>query len=365
MIIRFIIYEGTQYKVGSVKFTGNKLFSTADLTNGLRRVAEIQRGKTRSGRTVCRWTWATSSRPRDCTNIDAVEDFYGAKGYIDVTPGSRNLNVVRIPNTETGTMDLEFQIDEGKKYTFEKIEIRGNTKTKDKVIRRELAVSPGETFDMVRVKLSKQRLEGLQYFEKVDTRPEPTDVQRGKNLVVGVDEKSTGNLSLGAGFSSVDALVGFAELYQGNFDLFNPPTFTGGGQKFRLRVQIGTERQDYVVSFVEPWFLGRKLQLGVDVYYRDLAYQSLDNIFDEVRAGGQVSLTRALGSDFLIGSVSYTLEDVGILFNNNVRPPRIVPGPSQPGGAAELYGESGKHTPDAAAGKRLFAALENRLVHRL
>ena len=75
---------------------------------------------------------------------EAVEDFYGARGYIDVRAASRNLDVVQIPNTENGTMDLEFQIDEGQKSYIEKIDIRGNTKTKDQVIRRELAVSPGE-----------------------------------------------------------------------------------------------------------------------------------------------------------------------------------------------------------------------------
>src|SRR4029450_10746421 len=85
----------------------------------------------------------------------AVGDYYGAKGYIDVSPFSRSLLVGKIPNTESGTMDLEFKVDEGQKNYIEKIEIRGNTKTKDRVIRRELAVSPGETFDMVRVKVSK------------------------------------------------------------------------------------------------------------------------------------------------------------------------------------------------------------------
>ena len=169
---------------------------------------------------------------------------------------------------------------------------------------------------MVRVKLSKQRLEGLQYFAKVDTRPEPTSVPNLKNLVINVEEKNTGNFTVGAGFSSVDAIVGFAEISQGNFDLFNPPTFTGGGQKLRLRVQLGTERQDYSVSFVEPWFLGRKLALGIDLYYHDWNFQSVENVYDEVRAGGRVSLTRALGSEFLIGSVFGTAEDVGILLNS-------------------------------------------------
>ena len=87
-------------------------------------------------------------------------------------------------------MDLQFQIDKGQKSYVEKIDIRGNLKTKDKVIRRELAISPGEIFDMVRVKISKQRLEGLQYFDKVDLQPEPTDppIAGHKDLVVNVEE---------------------------------------------------------------------------------------------------------------------------------------------------------------------------------
>src|SRR5260370_37019406 len=112
--------------------------------------------------------------------------------------------MVRIPNTETGTIDLEIQVEEGQKSYIEKIEIKGNAKTKDTVIRRELAVSPGEVFDMVRVKVSKHRLEGWQYFEKVDTPSEATEVPNRQNLVVGVDEKSTGNLHGGARFRSLD-----------------------------------------------------------------------------------------------------------------------------------------------------------------
>ena len=110
----------------------------------------------------------------------------------------------------------------------------------------------------------------------------------------------------------MDALVGFAEISQGNFDLFHPPYFTGGGQKLRLFVQLGTQRQDYELSFIEPWFLNRKLSLGVDLYRHQLDFESPNNIYDETRTGARVSLTRALGSDFLIGSVSYTIEDVGI-----------------------------------------------------
>ena len=170
---------------------------------------------------------------------------------------------------------------------------------------------------MVRVKISKQRLEGLKYFSKVEANPEPTDppIEGKKNLLINVEEQSTGNFSIGAGISSVDSLVGFAEVSQANFDLFHPPYFTGAGQKIRLRVQIGTERQDYELSFIEPWFLDKKLSLGVDLYRHQLNFESPNSLFDETRTGAKVGLTRALGSDFLIGNVSYTIEDVGISLN--------------------------------------------------
>jgi outer membrane protein insertion porin family len=213
MIIRIFVYEGRQYKVGAVTFEGTTMFPT----NTIQENFKLKPGE----------VFVPSQLGKD---IGRVEDFYGSKGYIDVTTSSGsppNLRVRRVPNTETGTIDLHYKVSEGGKSYVEKIEIRGNTKTKDRVIRRELAVSPGETFDMVRVKVSQRRLEGLQYFSKVDLRPEPTDVVDRKNLVVSVEEKNTGNLSFGAGFSSVDSIVGFVELSQGNFDLFHPPTFTG------------------------------------------------------------------------------------------------------------------------------------------
>jgi len=321
LIVRFNIYEGAQYRVGSIKFTGNKLFTTNEITAGLRQLHSGARRKAKLGPHGLVMDVGDIFKMKGlATDTEAIEDFYGSRGYIDVSAASRNLSVVKIPNTEAGTMDLEFQIDEGPKYKIEKIEIRGNTHTKDRVIRRELAVSPGENFDMVRVKISKQRIEGLDFFEagKVDARPEATDppISGRKNLVIGVEEKNTGSLSVGAAFSSVDAIVGFAEFQQRNFDLFNPPNFIGGGQKFRLRVQLGTERKDIVATFIEPWFLERKLSLTVELYHRELSFQSLESIYDENRTGFSVGLSRALGSDFLIGSINYTLENVGIDLNH-------------------------------------------------
>ncbi len=160
----------------------------------------------------------------------------------------------------------------------------------------------------------------------MDLEPEPTDppIAGRKNLVVNVEEQNTGNFTLGAGFSSVEQLTAFAEITQGNFDLFHPPNFTGGGQKLRLFVQLGTEEQDYELEFTEPWFLNRKLALGVDLYRQQLNFESPNNIFDETRTGMRVGLTRALWSDFFIGGVSYTIENVGITLN----PSNAVPIPN-------------------------------------
>jgi outer membrane protein insertion porin family len=298
------------------------------------------------------------------TNTTAIEHFYGSQGYIEVAQGQA-LRVERIPNVDTGTMDLAFQVDEGEKSYVEKIEIRGNLTTKDKVIRRELAIAPGEVFDMVRVAVSKQRLENLQYFDKVDLRPEPTEppIAGRKDLIVNVEEQHTGKLTFGAGFSSVDAFVGNAELTQGNFDLFHPPTFTGGGQRFRLFVQLGTKRQDYIASFIEPWFLNRKLSLGVDLFRHQLDFESPNNIFDETRTGMKLSLSRALprplildnllGPGDFIGSVSYTIEDIGISLNGGWHdwepiqlpssPPPILPVWNPPNVPQAILDETGDH----------------------
>lgn len=318
MVIKYDLSEGQQYKVGSVKFTGGKMFSDAEITQGLRSVHAFEGLKSKLGPNGLPMDAGDTFTPDGLTkSTEAVQDFYGSKGYIEVSQG-QNLRVQRVPNVDKGTMDLEFQVEETPKSYAQKIEIRGNLKTKDKVIRRELAISPGDTLDMVRVKISKQRLEGLQYFEKVDMTPEPTDppIAGRKNLIINVTEQNTGNFSVGAGFSSIDALVGYAEVSQGNFDLFNPPYFTGGGQKMRVRVQLGTKRQDMELSFIEPWFLNRKLSLGVDLYRRTLNYESPNNIYDQDRTGARVSLSRALGSDFIIGTLTYTVENIGINLNN-------------------------------------------------
>jgi outer membrane protein insertion porin family len=366
LAIKFYLYEGRQYKVGSVKFSGNKIFTVAQIAAGMKANHDFQRLKGNTGTNGLVMDVGDVFTPEGLRkDTTAVQDFYGSKGYIDVQPG-QTLRVVQIPNVDTGTMDMEFQIDEGRKTYVEKINITGNVKTKDKVIRRELAISPGDVFDMVHVKVSKQRLEGLNYFEKVETDPSPLDppVPGRKNLDITVTEKNTGNLTFGAGFSSQDSLVGYVEMTQGNFDLFHPPNFTGGGEKLRLKAQLGTQRQDYELSFIEPWFLDRKLSLGVDLYRHQLNFESPNNMYDESRSGFRLSLTRALWSDFFIGSVSYTFEQVGISLNSPYNKSTYLPGPQIP---PVIDPNSGKaEVPQAIldqTGAHLFNRFETSLAY--
>lgn len=311
MVLRFVVSEGQRYKVGAIDYFGNKLFKTEEINRGYLLNGKLVRPRLEVGD-----TFTPQGLAKD---VDAINDFYGSKGYIDA-----RVLAIKKANTASGTMDLTYQMDEGQKAYIERIDIKGNEKTKDKVIRRELAVSPGEVFDMTRVKLSKERLEGLNYFEKVDTRAEDTDVPNRKNLVVGVEEKNTGSFTIGAGLSSVDSVVGFAEVSQSNFDLFKPPTFTGAGQKFRLRMQLGTRRSDYELSWVEPWFLEKKLSFGVDLFHRDYDFVSRNDVYSETHTGGSLSLTRALGSEFLIGKASYTLEHIDMRIGSDFHPGTVT-----------------------------------------
>ncbi|HEY1788518.1 MAG TPA: BamA/TamA family outer membrane protein, partial [Verrucomicrobiae bacterium] len=328
MDIQFFVYEGRQYKVGSVTFTGATLLPLAAITPAYNsgpapkpKYSPAYYGWIRAKKFNKDFAMKTGDTftpdGLNVTNITAIENFYGSMGYINVRRG-QGLSVQQIPNVDAGTMDLAFTVQEGRKTYVEKIDIRGNVRTKDKVLRRELSIEPGDVFDMVRVNLSQQRLENLGYFDSVDMRPEPTEppIAGREDLVVNVQEKETGQFMVGAGYSSVESFVAFAQISQDNFDLFNPPYFTGGGQSFSLRVQLGNEDQEYDLDFVEPWFLNRKLALGVSLYRDVFDFDSPNNIFNESRTGARLSLTRALWTDFIRGSIYYNIEDVGIDLNS-------------------------------------------------
>ena len=281
------IDEGPQYHVGKLSFVGYK----ATTQERLRAVVKTKEGAVYSAKAI-----------KD--DAKAIADNYGSGGYVDLTV---------VPESSTphnGLIDLTYRIDEGRQSYVDHINISGNSRTKDKVIRREVLITPGDIFNTVRVETSKKRLDNLGYFSKVDAFPVDTGVEGQKNLDILVEEKRTGSLNFGAGFSTVDSLVGFVELTQGNFDITNWPALTGGGQKFRIRLQAGTERKDAEIAFTEPWLLDRPVALTFTTYYHEANY--LSSVYDERSYGFAVDVRKAL-MPYLYGSIGYHFEDVNAI----------------------------------------------------
>ena len=286
MIITIPIVEGPQYHVRKLTISGYQ--NTTE--DRIRKLLKMKEGSVYSPKQL-----------RD--DAKAVADAYGSGGYVDL--------VVLPEGTPAGPalIDVHYKIDEGVRSFVNRINIEGNTRTKDKVIRREVLVAPGDVFNTVRVDLTKKRLDNLGYFAKVETYPEETDIPGRKDLTILLQEKRTGSLSFGGGFSTVDKLVGFAELTQGNFDLFNWPSFTGAGQKFRLRIQYGTQRKDLVMTLTEPYFLDRRLALTGQLFYTEANYYS--NEYNQRNYGFMVEMRKPLNA-YMYGTLGYTLQDVDI-----------------------------------------------------
>jgi outer membrane protein insertion porin family len=284
--ITIYLTEGPQYHVGTVAVQGLHVVTEPNF----RKVIKVTEGKIFSPQKLQK-------------DIKSVEDAYGVAGYADAK--------VNVETTPAGPalVNLTYKVDEGIQSFVEHINISGNTRTKDKVIRREIVLSPGDVFDTVRVDISKKRLEGLQYFERVDTYASDTVVPGRKDLNVVVQEKRTGSLNFGLGFSSTDGLVGFAELSQGNFDITNWRTFTGGGEKFRARVQLGTQRKDASIELTEPYFLDQRLALGGRLFFDSSNYYS--DVYDQRNYGFDIFLRKPI-TNFLSARLDYTVQEIDI-----------------------------------------------------
>src|SRR5436305_6239001 len=278
------VEEGTQYHVGKLSFVGYK----ATTEEKLRAVVKMKEGAIYSAKGI-----------KD--DAKAMADAYGSGGYVDLTI------VPESSPAHGGLIDITYRIDEGQRSYVERINIIGNTRTKDKVIRREVLIAPGDIFNTVRVETTKKRLENLGYFSRVETFPVDTGVEGRKNLDIQVEEKRTGSLNFGAGFSTVDSLIGFIELTQVNFDITNWPSLTGGGQKFRIRLQGGTERKDVELALTEPWFMDRPISVGFTSFYHEANY--LSSIYDQRNYGFSIDVRKAI-LPYLYATVGYRLENI-------------------------------------------------------
>jgi len=295
----FTVREGIQYSVNRMRLDGVGITSPDELMQRLQMVdGSLYTPDGLSG------------------DIKALQEFYGTQGYID------SMIIPEISPAGTGLVNITYRIDEGAQSYINLVNIQGNTRTKDHVIRREMAVTPGDPYDTVLVDVSRQRLENLNYFSQVQTIPTDTMIPGRKDLNVILEEKRTGSFNFGAGFSTIDSLVGFAELTQSNFDILGWPNFVGGGQRLRIRAQYGIERADAVISFTEPWFLGQQLSLGAEAFYREASF--LSPYYNQSNYGGALQLRKPLG-EFVAANVEYKIEGIDI-FNVTTSVPQIAGG---------------------------------------
>ncbi|MFC1631633.1 outer membrane protein assembly factor BamA [Candidatus Omnitrophota bacterium] len=288
--ITITLVEGKQYLVGEISLKGTVIFPERELRN-----------------TLALKTGDIFNRDQLRYEVAKIQTFYFERGYI-----TAEVDVDTILDAKSGKINLVYEVIENELAYINKIKIRGNTKTKDIVIRRELRSYPGEAFDGAKLTRSKERLYNLGFFQEVSYDTEPTTTANSRDLIVNVKEAKTGEFAFGAGFSSVEKFVGFAEIAQKNFDITNWQTFTGAGQDLRLKMELGSTSRQYDLSFTEPWIFGYPLSFGVDAFntLRDRS-GTTGYSYDEERLGGDIRLGKEF-SEYVRADWMYKIEKVDI-----------------------------------------------------
>src|SRR5262249_47703842 len=187
------------------------------------------------------------------STVDALTTIAGTMGYAFV-----RVNPVLTPDREKKTVAVTCEIREERKVFIERIEIKGNLRTRDEVIRRELRINEGDAFNADRIRLSQRRLTNLDYFEKIEIQPREGSAPDRAVLTVTVQEKATGEFSIGAGYATDEGVLGNIGIREKNF--------LGRGQDLGASFFISQRTIGADISFTEPYFLERNLSLGLDIF---------------------------------------------------------------------------------------------------
>ncbi|WP_211363987.1 outer membrane protein assembly factor BamA [Sphingobium limneticum] len=241
-IITYVVEEGDRYKFGDVKVESDIRDLSGD---GLTKRLPMKKGD-----------WYNAKQVED--TVDTLSETAGLFGYAfaDVSPDFNR-------SKEDLTMGINFRIANAPRVYVERVDINGNTLTQDKVVRREFRLAEGDAFNSFLVKRSKDRINSLGFFqEKLDVEQKPGSAPDRIVLETNVQEKSTGELSLSAGFSSLERFIVSASITQRNF--------RGKGQELRTSVNYSAYSKSIEVGFTEPYFMDKNIALGGDIYRRDL-----------------------------------------------------------------------------------------------
>lgn len=288
MIITINISEGDQYRISSVAVTGNKVYPESELR---KRVSSAPGG-----------VFSKEVLKKD---IASMTEIYTEHGY-----ALANVYPDIIPDEATKQIALTYKVEEGDVYRIGKIDISGNTKTRDKVIRREVRLDEGDLFNSVLLKRSYERINNLNFFETVDISPKPKYEEKLLDVDVKVKERATGFLSVGGGYSSVDKLIGMVDITQGN--LF------GSGKYVKLRGELGGRSSYYELSYRDPWFLNKPISFTADIYNTRREY--ID--YSRKAIGFGFGFGKEL-AEYWGGNISYNLERASIFNASSTGDERI------------------------------------------
>ena len=269
------VKEGDQYTVGDMHFIGNSLYNSTELMDEVR----SEKGE-------------VFSRKKLRMDIESLSDMHTSKGYAlaSVYPDIR-------PNDETKVADIVFMVSEGMVFFVDKVTIFGNTKTRDKVIRREIRLNEGEQFDGKKFKRSYQMLANLNYFSDIRFQPIP-DPDTGKiDLGVTVVEQSTGTFNVGIGYGSAEVLLGMFDVTFGNF--------RGAGQTLKMRTEFSEESTLYDFSFREPWLFDKPIALSLHLFRNKYEYDT----YVKRSTGFSIGLSRSFKEYWRTGATYAIRED--------------------------------------------------------
>ncbi len=282
--LTFTIEEGERYRVGTVAVT-SKLPAIDEKT--LMDAVTLREGQ-----------WYDANQVEK--SIAKLGDEVGTQGYafVDIRPRLER-------NREKKTIDIVFEVQEGPRVYVERIDITGNVRTRDEVIRREFRFVEGDAFDAAKLRRSRQRIQDLDFFEKVSVEQVPGSAPDKAVVKVAVEEKSTGSLSIGAGFSTGSGFLGDISIRERNF--------LGRGQDLQASVLLGQQQQQVDLSFTEPYFLGKEIAAGGDLFFVQTDRQS-ESSFDTTTIGGDLRANYPL-TEHLRQGWRYTLKQTDV---NNV-----------------------------------------------
>ncbi len=276
-VLTYVLDEGKRYKIKDVSITSDiKDVNPDDFNEYL----EVESGD-----------WYNNDLVEKTVTV--LTDELGKKGFAFV-----DVNPELVKNTETGDIDIIFHINEGQRIFVDRINISGNTRTHDEVIRREFRIEEGDAFNTSKIKDSRRNVENLDYFSKVDIQTVPKDANKA-DLNVNVEEKSTGYFNVGVGYSTVNGALVRAGVTENNF--------RGLGQRLSVDAGVSERSQDYNISFTEPYFLDRRLRAGFDLFRTDEDYQD-ESSYDSSSTGGRLRMGWNY-TDNLSQQVRYTLRD--------------------------------------------------------